>query len=279
MGSVRSGVSGAATTDGASSAAPEVADLPPHLHPFSMSGAALSAGSVAAGVRPGAHPLARQPSQGMAQEAGARRFHDDHSSTSSSRATYSHGAEELGGMSGTGQLSLGNSTLRPATMIKNSNSGGNLPDLASTASNGTLSILLVEDNAINMKVALGILRRFGQNEVKTAYDGQQALRTVDANGGADAFHLILMDLHMPVMGGMEALREFKTRYPCSTTKVVAVTADAFEVTRDECMSAGFDGWLPKPFRLEDMVRIIGENVGGSASNNPSAAPTNKSGKL
>ena len=57
---------------------------------------------------------------------------------------------------------------------------------------------------------------------------------------------------------MEAVKELCRRYPRRKTRVVAVTADAFEVTRDDCMAAGFDGWLPKPFRVEDMTRVIAE---------------------
>ena len=44
-------------------------------------------------------------------------------------------------------------------------------------------------------------------------------------------------------------------------RVVAVTADAFEDTRDSCLSSGFDGWLTKPFRVEDLLRVVGENLG------------------
>lgn len=45
----------------------------------------------------------------------------------------------------------------------------------------------------------------------------------------------------------------------TSTRVVAVTADAFEVTHDDCMAAGFDGWLPKPFRVEDLVKILNQS--------------------
>lgn len=155
-----------------------------------------------------------------------------------------------------GQLSLGNSTLRPASLVKKSASGRDLTEQGATASSTVLRVLLAEDNAINMKVALGILRRIGHHDIVTAENGEEALRAVEARGGGSAFDLILMDLHMPVMGGMEAVRELKKRYPNRCAKVVAVTADAFEVTRDDCMAAGFDGWLPKPFRVEDIVKIV-----------------------
>ncbi|KAG1657709.1 hypothetical protein FOA52_002513 [Chlamydomonas sp. UWO 241] len=222
-------------------------------HPFTGGSAGGRGGGGGGGLQ---QQQQRSLGAGHDHEAQAR----SQSSTSSSRH-HSHGiGEELSGSS-TGQLSLGNSTLRPAAMVKNSGSGSNLQDLAPRVT--PLRILLAEDNAINMKVALGILHRFGHNDITTAQNGEQALRMVEAQGGAHAFHLILMDLHMPVMGGLEAVREFRKRYPQGPTKVVAVTADAFEGTRDECMAAGFDGWLPKPFRLEDMVRIIGEHSGSA----------------
>lgn len=60
-----------------------------------------------------------------------------------------------------------------------------------------------------------------------------------------------------LQGGMEAIEEIKRRYPSSKVRIIAVTADAFEDTREQCLAAGFGGWLPKPFRVEDLVRIVG----------------------
>jgi CheY-like chemotaxis protein len=59
---------------------------------------------------------------------------------------------------------------------------------------------------------------------------------------------------MPVMGGLEAMAQLTQRFPGRRCRCVAVTADAFEDTRDACLAAGFDGWLTKPFRVEDLVR-------------------------
>ena len=85
----------------------------------------------------------------------------------------------------------------------------------------------------------------------------QALVAIDAAGGPDAFDLILMDLHMPVMGGMDAVRHLRAQHPGGyRAHVVAVTADAFEDTRDHCLAAGFDGWLAKPFRVEDLLKVV-----------------------
>lgn len=88
----------------------------------------------------------------------------------------------------------------------------------------------------------------------------QALDVIAARGGPDAFDVILMDLHMPVMGGMDVVRRLRQQAGQQgyRARVVAVTADAFEDTREHCLAAGFDSWLAKPFRVEDLVRVIRE---------------------
>ena len=156
-----------------------------------------------------------------------------------------------------------------------------------------LRVLVAEDNAINMRVALGILARVGITRVTTAANGVEALECVakvgggagpggcnlsaagdggsssapgDNNSAAPAsldpldasFDVVLTDLHMPRMGGLELARELRRRYPRAATALVAVTADAFEDTRRSCAASGFDGWLPKPFRVEEMTMRLGE---------------------
>jgi CheY-like chemotaxis protein len=61
------------------------------------------------------------------------------------------------------------------------------------------------------------------------------------------------------MGGMDAVKEIKLLFPNQSTKIIAVTADAFEDTRDTCVAHGFTGWLAKPFRVEEFARIMNEN--------------------
>ncbi|KAG2446816.1 hypothetical protein HYH02_008376 [Chlamydomonas schloesseri] len=182
---------------------------------------------------------------------------------------------------GTSSLS---SSLKPA-LVKKSGSSTELADLkpaaeGAAAAGGRVRILLAEDNAINMKVALGILKRtLPTADVVTAENGVQALDAVAARpGGIDSFDVVLMDLHMPVMGGLEAVAELQQRYPNRRCRVVAVTADAFEDTRDSCLAAGFDGWLTKPFRVEDLVRVVGEHlVAARSATTVAAASTTSSG--
>jgi CheY-like chemotaxis protein len=85
------------------------------------------------------------------------------------------------------------------------------------------------------------------------------LDAVERHGGSTAFDIVLTDLHMPLLGGMEVVSELRRKYPTSPMVLVAVTADAFEDTRDRCLGAGFDAWLAKPFRVEDLARVIADS--------------------
>jgi PAS domain S-box-containing protein len=109
------------------------------------------------------------------------------------------------------------------------------------------SILLVEDNLINQQVALGILQIQGYS-VTVANNGREAL---DAHEQG-AFDLILMDCHMPEMDGFEATREIRGRERSSIGKrvpIIALTANAMAQDREECLNAGMDDHLSKPFTM------------------------------
>ena len=160
--------------------------------------------------------------------------------------------------------SLGSTgSLLQAAPVKRVSSGSSLATADgglqgnSLQGNASRKLLLAEDNAINMKVALGILRRLGFTNVVTAPDGVAAVEAVAAAGGPAAFDAILMDLHMPKKGGIEAVQDILRAWPSQRTKIIAVTADAFEDTRDTCVANGFTGWLAKPFRVEEFAQIMG----------------------
>jgi two-component system sensor histidine kinase/response regulator len=121
-------------------------------------------------------------------------------------------------------------------------------------------VLLVEDNAINQRVARRFLERLGC-EVYVAGDGQQALDAYRK----ERFDFILMDMQMPVMDGLEATRrirqlENKERH----TPIVALTANAMMGTLERCLEAGMDDYLTKPLdisRLEDVLdRFLAVNA-------------------
>jgi CheY-like chemotaxis protein len=122
-----------------------------------------------------------------------------------------------------------------------------------------LRLLVAEDNTINMKVCLRVLKRLGQSNVVTCQDGQFALEELCKRGGPKSFDLILTDLHMPRMGGMDLLSAMQKRWSGpehSCVPVVAVTADAFEETQQRCLAAGFSRCLAKPFRVEEISKLL-----------------------
>ena len=122
----------------------------------------------------------------------------------------------------------------------------------------SIKVLIAEDNMINMKVACSILKRVGGTVVVQSFNGLEALQAVEVAGGLGSFDLILMDLHMPMMGGIECVKELRRRWPEEETMIVAVTADAFDLTKGDCDSAGFNGFLPKPFRVEEMANVVSD---------------------
>ena len=149
------------------------------------------------------------------------------------------------------------SSLLQAPLRKNYSSNS-LKDTTAENSNSEKRLLLAEDNMINMKVALGILKSIGFTNVQVAYNGLEAISLVKDAGGLSSFHAILMDLHMPKMGGIDAVKELRKMYPEENTKIIAVTADAFEDTRDQCVANGFTGWLAKPFRIEEFAKVMSD---------------------
>jgi two-component system sensor histidine kinase/response regulator len=116
------------------------------------------------------------------------------------------------------------------------------------------NIMLVEDNLINQQVALGILQIQGYN-VTVVNNGREAL---DAHAQGK-FDLILMDCHMPEMDGFEATREIRARESSSGGKrmpIVALTANAMAHDREECLNAGMDDHLSKPFSMQTLQDML-----------------------
>jgi CheY-like chemotaxis protein len=112
----------------------------------------------------------------------------------------------------------------------------------------------VEDNLINQQVALGILQIQGYN-VTVANNGREAL-DAHAQGG---FDMILMDCHMPEMDGFEATREIRNREraaPGTRIPIVALTANAMAQDREECLNAGMDDHLSKPFSMQTLQDML-----------------------
>jgi len=106
------------------------------------------------------------------------------------------------------------------------------------------TVLLAEDNIVNQRVAVGLLSRRG-HRVTVAANGQEAVDVLER----ERFDIVLMDLQMPVMGGLEAtevIRERERRLALERVRIVAMTAHAMTGDRERCLAAGMDGYLAKP---------------------------------
>ena len=133
--------------------------------------------------------------------------------------------------------------------------------LASVAENfmaeekkGVPKILVVEDNEINIRVAIATLKKLGyQSDIAT--DGAEAVKVVSS--GEAAYQLILMDCHMPNMNGYEATQAIRAMSGDSAkTPIVAMTAGAMVGDREKCIEAGMDDYLSKPLRRELLKQVL-----------------------
>jgi CheY-like chemotaxis protein len=112
-----------------------------------------------------------------------------------------------------------------------------------------LRILLAEDNRINQMVAVRALRRAG-HEVVLAENGRDA---VEACCGSE-FDVVLMDVQMPDMDGLEATREIRSRG--NRTAIMALTACAMKGDRERCLDAGMDGYFTKPVQIPELLEWL-----------------------
>lgn len=111
-----------------------------------------------------------------------------------------------------------------------------------------LRVLVAEDNPVNQLVAMNLLQTFGI-DAELAIDGREAVRAVIER----PFDVVLMDLQMPELDGLQAtraIRETKLRH--RQPRVIAVTANAFDHDRRTCLAAGMNDFIAKPFRLETL---------------------------
>jgi len=147
-------------------------------------------------------------------------------------------------------------TLPTLVEVPVSSDDGSISDVAEQFSGA--SVLVVEDNEVNREVARRFLERLGCKPV-TVPDGKAALEAC----GLRDFDLILMDVQMPVMDGLEATRELRRREAGSGTRtpIVALTASAMSGELSRCLSAGMDGLLTKPFEVARLREVLRQYVG------------------
>ncbi len=117
-------------------------------------------------------------------------------------------------------------------------------------------ILMVEDNPVNMMIAVALLERWGAI-VDQADDGPNALRAIDhAHQSGDPFDIVLMDVQMPGMSGHEVTRRLRQRYDRNTLPIVALTAAALVSEREDAMAAGMNDFLTKPIDAERLRQTL-----------------------
>ena len=120
-------------------------------------------------------------------------------------------------------------------------------------------ILLAEDNVVNQELAAAILRKQGHTVV-VACNGREALSALESTSGG--FDLILMDVQMPELGGLEATAMIREKEKATGTHIpiVALTAHALKGDRERCLEAGMDAYLAKPIQPERLRKIVEDMV-------------------
>jgi CheY-like chemotaxis protein/HPt (histidine-containing phosphotransfer) domain-containing protein len=124
-----------------------------------------------------------------------------------------------------------------------------------------LKVLLAEDSLVNQKLAVGLLERQG-HAVVVVTNGKQAL----AAATSEPFDLVLMDVQMPEMDGLEAtaeIRRHEERHG-GHVPIIAMTAHAMKGDRERCLAAGMDDYVAKPIRAQQLFERIATAVGGAA---------------
>ena len=122
-------------------------------------------------------------------------------------------------------------------------------------SGAALDILLVEDHPVNQKLVLSLLQKWG-HRTRLAENGEEALNVLAKH----RFDLILMDMQMPVLGGVETTRRFRAGEIGRRTPIIAMTANAMESDRDICLAAGMDDYLAKPVKASALQEMIGRHA-------------------
>jgi CheY-like chemotaxis protein len=115
-----------------------------------------------------------------------------------------------------------------------------------------LRILLAEDNVVNQKLALRILQRMGYR-ADLASNGIEALESIQRQ----KYDVVLMDVQMPEMDGLEASRRICARWRAGERpRIIAMTANAMQGDRDMCLAAGMDDYITKPIRVEKLIEAL-----------------------
>ena len=131
-----------------------------------------------------------------------------------------------------------------------------------------LSILVAEDNLTNQKVLKSVLERAG-HRVRLAGDGEVALDALDKGGSS--FDMVILDINMPGLGGLEVLKIFRFMETGARVPVIMLTADATREAMDACNEAGANAYLTKPVDARRLLDTVGELAGVARTSSQSAA--------
>jgi PAS domain S-box-containing protein len=126
------------------------------------------------------------------------------------------------------------------------------PDAAEPRARDGLRVLVAEDNLVNQRLAVLLLEKLGHRP-DVVSNGAEALAAVER-----PYDVILMDVEMPVMDGLEATRRIHERSTTSRPRIVAVTAGAMSEDRERCLAAGMDDFLTKPIRLDELSAALAQ---------------------
>ena len=135
--------------------------------------------------------------------------------------------------------------------VKLTKSESIIQPIGNIAEQHPLRILVAEDNLSNQKVLVEMLKRMGYRADAVA-DGKEVLQALENR----PYDLILMDVKMPVMDGIEAAKEIHRRWPNNGPKIIAITAYAMGGDRERCLEAGMDGYLAKPVQKEELAEML-----------------------
>jgi CheY-like chemotaxis protein len=131
----------------------------------------------------------------------------------------------------------------------------------------SLSVLVAEDNAVNRRLIETVLQSAGHH-VSAVSDGKKAAALCETQ----VFDLILMDIEMPEMNGLEATRAIRESEPRNThVAIYALTAHALAGDRDRCLAGGMDGYISKPINVDELIKIL--EALAQSRNAPEPSPT------
>ena len=118
-------------------------------------------------------------------------------------------------------------------------------------------ILLAEDNAVNRKLAIRLLLQMGYR-ADLASNGIEAIESIERQ----TYDVVLMDVQMPETDGLEASRRITAKYqPERRPRIIAMTANAMQGDREECLAAGMDDYVTKPIRVDALVASLRQAAG------------------